>query len=339
MTLVVGRTTEQRTAVVSDTQIVEHDMPLPPTSGAVKTWMLPGGICVSFSNSPELAARDFADFARLYPQGTSFAEVVAFFERSSVQSDNEYLIAFAKHAKLVKIPDGKRIRSDARTQWIGDKSAYERFREYEAQARAFPEAGRAINAVLFADEMDKSPASGLYSTMRRVISDRAVPTVGGFAYVLSDRVDDFRQSAYCDMLFDWPRGVSEAFNLRLDDQIDFGASGENGDFSISQASPSYLGLNLAVFYLLAAKKLFVFGATTDNPLMGCRVLSNVEPLAIVHRLREHFGHDWSWLVQVISAAPNVAPSQFRETPITEGPSGIRFSLFCHVNTFPRTTAA
>jgi hypothetical protein len=48
--------------------------------------------------------------------------------------------------------NGKRIRGIA-TQWIGDKDAYERFREYEAKQRCSTESGRAINAALFADEL------------------------------------------------------------------------------------------------------------------------------------------------------------------------------------------
>ncbi|MDD3182752.1 MAG: hypothetical protein PHD48_08125 [Alphaproteobacteria bacterium] len=307
-------------------------MTLPVTSGVVKTTMLPG-ICVSFSNSPELAARDIASFADAYPQGTGFANTVAHFERASANSENEYLIAFAKHAKLVKISNGIRSRSDATTQWIGDAFAYDRFREYEKRLRQFPEAGRAINAVMFADEIKDSPASDLYSTMRRVISDRDVLSVGGFAYVLSDRLEHFRQSAYCDMFFDWPRSAADDFNLDLNDQIDFGASGENCEFTVVQASPSYMGLNLAVFYVLAAKKVFVFGATPDDPIMRCRVLSNVEPLDISSRLEVHFGKDWGWLMQVMSASPRANTTSFRDTPITSGPSGVRFGFLCHLNTF------
>jgi hypothetical protein len=338
MTLAVGRVSGQRVAVVSDTQITEHDMPLPTTSGVIKTMMLPG-ICVSFSNSPELAARDIAQFASVYPQGAGFADTVAYFEQASANSENEYLIAFAKHAKLVKVSNGKRIRSESKTQWIGDASAYARFREYEARSRQFPEAGRAINAAMFADEIADSPASDLYSTMRRVISDRSIPSVGGFAYVLSDRLEHFRQSAYCDMLFDWPMSAAEDFNLDLNDQIDFGASGENREFAIVQASPSYMGLNLAVFYVLTARKVFVFGSTTDDPTMRCRVLSNVEPLDIPSRLAAHFGKDWGWLMQVMSASPSASTTNFREVPISSGPSGTRFEFFCHANTFPKTTAA
>jgi hypothetical protein len=78
---------------------------------------------------------------------------VSFFEQSSAKSGNDYLIAFSDNPRLVKIIDGKRVPSIATTAWIGDKAAYERFREYEAKQRPSVEHGRAMNAVLFADEL------------------------------------------------------------------------------------------------------------------------------------------------------------------------------------------
>ena len=108
---------------------------------------------------------------------------------------------------------------------LGDKDAYERFREYEAKHRKFIESGRAINAVLFADEMARSPASDLYSAMRHVVADRAISSTGGFVCVVSNRPEGFRYSVFSDMLFNWPEGESADFILDLNHQIDFGASG------------------------------------------------------------------------------------------------------------------
>lgn len=339
MTLVVGRVSGRRVAVASDTQLTEHNARLPIPQGVVKSCMLPGGICVSFSNSPELAMKDFTNFAQTFPQGTGFANVIAFFEGASAKSGNDYLIAFAQHARLVKVADGKRVRSESKTQWIGDASAYQRFREYESRKRGRAEAGRAVNAAMFVDEIDKSPASDLYSAMRNVLADREVPSVGGFVCVISDRVDGFRHSAYCDMLFDWPATASEDFQLQLNDQIDFGASGENQGFSVSQGSTSYLNLNATAFYVLTARKLFVFASTHHDALMRCCVLSEVGPLEIVPRLNAHFGEDLGWLIQVLSAAPSATSTQFREPLIEEGPSGARFQFLCHVNTFPKSATA
>jgi hypothetical protein len=326
-------------AVASDTQLTEHDVRLPIHKGVVKTYILPGGICVSFANSPELAVMDFQRFATAYPQGANFGNAISFFEAASAKSGNDYLIAFARQAKLAKIVDGQRMPSTARTQWIGDNAAYQRFREYEAKARRGFEAGRAVNAVLFADEIAKSPASDLYSTMRHVIADPQITSVGGFAYVLSDRLVTFRQSVYCDMLFDWPAVESDDFVLQLSDQIDFGASGENRGFAVVQASPGYLNLNVAAFYWLSGRKLFVFLGHDGSSLMKCSVLNDVEPPQIAASLNAHFGQDLGWLVMVLSAAPSATATRVREPSIAAGTNGVGFQVLCHVNTFPRMALA
>ncbi len=340
MTLIVGRVSGERIAVASDTQLTEHGRQLPISQGVIKSYILPGPICVSFSNSPELAVKDFVRFAESFPTGTGFANVVRFFEQASAKTGNDYLIAFARPARLVKIADGRRVPGEAKTQWIGDAAAYQRFREHEARRRARMEAGRAVNAAWFVDEINKSPASDLYATMRNVLNDPDIPSVGGFVCTISGRGSDgFRQSAYCDMLFDWPHDATESFELNLNDQIDFGASGENRQFSIAQASPGYLNLNAVAFYMLTGRKLFLFAATPDDQLMRCRLIEHVEPADIALRLNACFGQDLGWLVQVMAAAPSATSTQFRQPLKTEGPNGTSFQIMCHVNTFPKTTAA
>jgi hypothetical protein len=136
------------------------------------------------------------------------------------------------------------------------------------------------------------------------------------------------------MLFDWPAAKSEDFVLRLIDQIDFGAPGENRGFAVAQASPGYLNLNVAAFYWLSSRKVFVFSGHGGSLVMKCSVLNDVEPLQITARLDAHFGQDFGWLVQVLSAAPSAAKTRFREPPIAGGANGVGFEVLCHVNTFP-----
>src|SRR5690242_4876784 len=143
MTLVVGRIVGERVAVASDTMLTEHDQPLPFQSGVIKSCMLPGDICVSFSNSPATAKRAFSEFASAFPIGARFGDAVCFFERSSETTGNDYLIAFVNPPRLIKIADGKRVNSISKTQWIGDRAAYELFRQYEAGRHPRPEHGRA----------------------------------------------------------------------------------------------------------------------------------------------------------------------------------------------------
>jgi hypothetical protein len=300
MTLVVGRIVGPRVAIASDTMLTEHDKPLPFQNGVIKSCMLPGDLCVSFSNSPVTAERAFREFATTYPMGTGFADAVAFFERSSGATGNDYLIAFANPVRLIKIADGKRVSSVSKTQWIGDHAAYSRFREYEARHRPRPEQGRAINAVLFADEMVNSPASDLFSAMRNIVADRAITSAGGFVSVISNRDNGFRYSAYSDMLYDWPAGKPEDYSLQLTDRIAFTATNENATFAVVQVSPGLMNLNVVAFYFTKARKLFFFYGKDNGLANQCQVFQDVPPGQIYDTLNAFARYDSKWLLMVTS---------------------------------------
>jgi hypothetical protein len=240
MTLVVARNDKGRIAIAADTRVTEHGSPLPIQRGTIKSCMLPGEVCVSFSNSPVTAAHAFKKFISKYPNGTGYSEVLSFFEQSSAETGNDYLIAFSRNPRIEKVVDGKRVHSIAKTAWIGDKSAYERFREYEAKHRPNIEHPRAMNAVYFADELQRSPASDLYSTMRNIVADQTIPSVGGFVSVVSNRDNGFRFSVYSDVLFDWPREKTTEYFTNLNDPITLDASGRE--------SWIFCGPNLAGIY-------------------------------------------------------------------------------------------
>lgn len=174
----------------------------------------------------------------------------------------------------MKVADGKRVKSISKTAWIGDQAAYERFREYETKSLRNIEHGSAMNAVLFADELKKSPASDLYSAMRNVISDTGIPSVGGFVSVVSSRDNGFRFSVYSDMLFDWPREKTEEYIPDLNDPIALEASQENAGYSIAQISPGYMGVNLVAFYFVRGKKVFLYYGQNNGLPRECRVLKD-----------------------------------------------------------------
>jgi hypothetical protein len=178
MTLVVARAEKGRLAIAADTMVTEHGTSLPLRQWVLKSVCLPGGICVSYSGSPELSARALHDFRERYPQGANHVETVAFFEACSAATNNDFIIAFASTAKLVTIRDGRRTSGISKTHWIGDEAAYKRFREYEHRRGRQHEQGRAVNAAMFAVEMTGSPASDLYSFMRSVVLDRDVNRPG-----------------------------------------------------------------------------------------------------------------------------------------------------------------
>jgi hypothetical protein len=334
MTLVVARAEKGRLAIAADTMLSAHGTSFPLREWALKSICLPGGICVSYSGSPELAAKAMWQFRERYPQGANYAETVAFFEVSSAATNNDYIVAFANTAKLVTIRDGRRTSGSSKTQWIGDKEAYERFREYEHHRGRQHEHGRAVNVALFADEMTGSPASDLYSIMRNVVLDQDVPSTGGFVTVLSNRDIGFRFSVYSDVLLDWPMELDEKQFLQLTDKFDLRASGENDRYSVSQISPGYYNMNAVAFYVLRGRLLVAFyevqgGGTT------CFAFRNVEPDRIAATLDEKLGFPFNAMCLVMSAREGLSPPILRAKP----EYGLGMSLYCEVNTMPEIPAA
>ncbi|WP_156384000.1 hypothetical protein [Methylobacterium sp. Leaf456] len=93
MTLVVARISNGVVAMAVDTLLTEHDVALPVSKGTLKICFLPGRICVGFANSPELAERDFQNFINKFPLGTDLETSVLYFELSSKNTGNDYIIA------------------------------------------------------------------------------------------------------------------------------------------------------------------------------------------------------------------------------------------------------
>ena len=333
MTLVVARIEGTRIAIAADTLLTEHGKPLPVQGGTIKSCLLPGDICVSFSNSPELAETEFHKFAQTYPLGAEFSDAVSFFERSSEATGNDYIVAFGKVPRLVKIADGRRLKTISNTVWVGDEAAYLRFKEYQARKRQRPERGRAINAVVFADELRDSPASDLYSAMRNLIVDR-VPNVGGFVSVISSRDNGFRFSAYSDMLFDWPLSQDETYELNLGDKLDLGASGENAGYSIAQISPGYMSLNLVAFYMVKGRKLFFHYGRNNGLPTQCQVFPDISTGDICAALNQAVGDDARWLAMVTSA-----PAGKTSLAGLNRAGGVKVPFFVDLNTFPKNVAS
>ncbi|MCX7306422.1 MAG: hypothetical protein NTZ72_00075, partial [Afipia sp.] len=332
MTLVVARIDGPRVAVVADTLLTEHEKPLSFQNGVVKSCMLPGNICVSFANSPVTAERAFRLFVQNYPQGAGFAAVVAYFETSSRETGNDYIVAFANPARLVKIADGKRQTSLAKTLWIGDPIAYSRFREFEQPNRRKPQHGRALNVAYFADELKDSPASDLFSTMRNVVADPSILSAGGFVSVISNRDNGFRYSVYCDMLYDWPGSQDENYEFAITDQISLQTSGENTGFSIAQISPGFMGMNLTAFYYVKARKLFFFYGDNYGLANKCNVFTNVEPMRIHEVLNAFLRVDLKWLVTVTSPRDGGPYDKNRSDIKTPGS---KMAFMVNANTFPK----
>jgi hypothetical protein len=123
MTLAVARIAGERIAIVSDTLISQPGGLMPVDQGMIKTCIVNCSICVAFSNSPELAARDILAFASQVNALSSFSKTVEYFEHSSRSTGNDYIIGFNRPTKIVKIANGQRTDNASRTLWIGDAVA------------------------------------------------------------------------------------------------------------------------------------------------------------------------------------------------------------------------
>ena len=307
-------------------------MPLSARNWVLKSICLPGGICVSFSGSPELAWKSFRHYRECYPHGTSCAAVLEFFEKSSAETNNDYIIAFAATAKLVTIRGGRRATGISQTHWIGDKEAFERFREYEHDRGRQYECGRAVNAAWFADEMAGSPASDLYSIMRSIVVDRNVKSVGGFVSVLSNRDIGFRFAVYSDALFDWPLELSENQIPKATDKHDLLASGENERYSVSQISPGYYNMNAVAFYILTGR-LLVLLFETQGGEMRCTSVQNVEPGRIADAIDAKLSFPFRAMCLVMSSRGGAFPPIQRTAD-----DGVGMRVYCEANTMPKISS-
>ena len=333
MTLVVARIVDQQISIVADTLITNLERPLPLAQGMVKSCMLPSGICVSYAGSPDLASKDIWRFSKLFPQNADFLETIKFFEQSSRVTGNEYIVAFAKNPKIVKITNGKRQIGSSKTLWIGDKNAYEIFRACESKLRPKTERNRAISAVLVADEPLGSPASDLYSIMRHVIKDSEIKSVGGFVSIVSNLGGNFRHPCMSDMLFDWPANEPPEFELNLNDRIAFGSSGENEEYSVSIFTTAYSNFTFIGFYFLSGRVAFVFHPTRTLMADNCTVIREVSPTELPTRLTEIFGRDYGWLVWIAGPSPDKKSSE-RYFDL-DSDAGNQFGFIMHCNTLPK----
>jgi hypothetical protein len=323
-------------SLVADTLILENGSPLPLAKGMVKTCSFPSGVCVGFAGSPELARRDLWRFSTLHPETVDFGDAVSYFEESSRRTENEYLLAFADTARIVKIARGKRQPAVSTTQWIGDKDAYEAFREHEAKVLPLPEHPRAVSAVVLWNELDGSPTSDLYSVMRNVVYGREVASVGGLVTVTSNDGGGFRSPTITDILYDWPASLPAGEDLEYSSKVTLTVDGENLGHSSNLFGTPYGGLNLHGFYFLAGRLAIVFHPATTHLADKVLILRDVGPNEITAKLHEYFGADLGWQVLIASAENPSTDYVLAEQSSRD--EGMRLAFQVHCNTFPPSGA-
>lgn len=93
-------------------------------------------------------------------------------------------------------------------------------------------------------------------------------------------------------------------------------------------------MNLAVFYLIRARKLFLFYGQDNGLPVNCHVFNDVEAPQIKHVLTEAIGTDLNWLVTVATSWEGRTESRYAPRP-SQGPQGLGVSLFFHENSFAK----
>jgi hypothetical protein len=84
---IVARIDGPRIAIASDTLLTEHGKGLPSQSRTIKSCL--GNICVSFSNSSDLAEAAFKRFVAQHRNGTGLFDTIAYFEQPSTASADD----------------------------------------------------------------------------------------------------------------------------------------------------------------------------------------------------------------------------------------------------------
>src|SRR4051794_25703524 len=88
------------------------------------------------------------------------------------------------------------------------------------------------------------------------------------------------------------------------------------------------------YYLLKARKVFLYVGRSNSLPTECLVLSDIAPPDIAARLTEAVGVDLRWLLIITGAAASHTTTTERRPLRTHGPSGIGFEVLVHANTFP-----
>ncbi|UWU89366.1 hypothetical protein [Bradyrhizobium sp. CB1015] len=249
MTLVVSRTIGPQLIILADTRVTEHHVRLPRDRGVIKTTLLSPQASISFSNSPELAARDIRAFRDQYQSDFTFREAVDFFEISSRNTDNQYFLAFLAPLRAVKIVAGKAEKSIGQQSWLGDFEAYHRFREYQTNERLGPDLWEATtwSHQLIPRERRRS-FSKLLSSFVQTLRDADIDSAGDFYSVMASVGSEFRYVDLASFFFD-----SDPHGNPITP-----TSGESLDYKFSVVTPMETGTNACAFYYPHANQGYLF---------------------------------------------------------------------------------
>jgi hypothetical protein len=256
MTFVLCRILGPRIFILADTRVTKGNSPLPKAEGVIKTCFLSPDICVSFSQSPDSASDDIRKLASELPDSMSYRNVIDFFERSSAQTNNDYLVAFARTGRVAKIQGGIANKVLGSNAWIGDHEAFHRFRDYE-NGRARGQKSRFWDTMFFGTSPDASMDSERFARLlgfyEATIVDTDIESTGDFFTVTTNVHGIFKLMMISRLYFDGPSQILDSRGNHV-----MTATGENLEYRFSSLAPKVAGTNAAGFYYPNAKMGYVF---------------------------------------------------------------------------------
>lgn len=277
MTLAICRRIGDQIFLIADTRISEHGVNLSPAEGTVKTTFLSSQVAIAFANSPELAARAIGSFENEFRGKFSMKEATEFFCLSSKETQNDYLMMHSATLAVVKISNGKSYKTSGQQSWIGDYTAFERFREYQAKVRKGPD----IWVMHSWQQQGKNNEQGLkfLHDFELTIEDPEIHSVGDFYTIATNTKSGFKFLPVSKMYFDslGKNPINPWF-------------GENFDYSYSIAAPKCAGINAVAFYYGRARVAYIFYSQTAPGVANkCKILRNVAVAEFVDTCRAAVG--------------------------------------------------
>lgn len=265
MTFVLCKTIGQHLFIFADTRISQNDVRLPPEQGLIKTTFLSSQVAISFAHSTELATRDIKKFAATFKSGFAYANVVEFFRTSSLETNNEYILAFINPLRVVKISSGSATKSLGQQTWIGDEKAFTRYRAYETRNRKGPNIWHQTAWASLGNAKINQKFGNILRSFQLTLTDNEIESAGDFYTVATNAGPDFRFMIFAEMYFD-SLGRNPAIPT----------TGENFDYRFSILAPKQSGVNASAYYYPHAAKGYIFyGKSPIEVADQCVVMSNV----------------------------------------------------------------
>ncbi len=231
MTLIVGRISAGKVYIFGDTKLTfQHKQNANPfVEGCLKQYIVNDQLAIAFAGVKE----HFEDVCSDFLKCCNAQEIVDIAIKTQKHGlDYELMIADAKYDKLRFVKEACIEKSAA--GYIGDSDAFNSFQGYfhSAQGESFPEPeiGRAYFQVLQLPEPVDSEKTylKLFQSLKSVIWDKNIPSVGGVIVPLCTHKGIFRYMGYADVISD-PINISDITEEPT--PIEFGTA-EHGGYSV-----------------------------------------------------------------------------------------------------------